>query len=103
MPSHPLVVTAAPNSVTGSVCDHMAILWLASPEWRAVSAAFSCGSVASRKVSSSFIGGLLSRGRLASHRMEQALLEGAGGREVGDGRDERSRSAPCDDLGSPRQ
>ena len=33
--SHPAVVTAAPNNVTGSLCDHMAIRSVESPLWRA--------------------------------------------------------------------
>src|SRR5262249_22200316 len=45
---HPMVVTAAPNSVTGSVVDHGALRGPASPLWSAVSAAVRRGSIDAR-------------------------------------------------------
>jgi hypothetical protein len=49
--SHPLPLRAAPNSVTGSLCDHMALRGPASPLWSALSASVRRGSTDAKKAS----------------------------------------------------
>lgn len=51
--SPPFPFKAAPNRVTGSWWDHMAIRGPASPLWRAISASFSRGMVSVRKAATS--------------------------------------------------
>jgi hypothetical protein len=48
-------VTAAPNKVTGSLRDHIAIRGPASPLWMAISASVSRGIVAARNFSVSLM------------------------------------------------